>query len=249
MSILIKKFEFVADTEGWVGTAQDLTIQAWFLSGKGHHQNFPINTTLGGSLRTTAPHSNSSTENYWEWAGTWEDLGVPPGSTVTEVNLDYLYKWYAGQGRPGGSQYEHNRSLQEFLGTDTGAGPAELRDNGGTLIGTFSSRIDAIDHTLATTMWLTYPTSPDYPYSPADHTDYPITDTPPSWGVANGSHITISQASNTRIRLRLSNLLPAMDSGWGRGDQHYLRFKNDHVVVTITYSSAGGDTSGLLKMF
>jgi len=71
---------------------------------------------------------------YWEWSGTWEDLGVPSGSTVTAVNLDYDWKC---------SVYS--------TGASSTYGPAELRDSGGSLLATISTS----GSFTSTTSWAT----------------------------------------------------------------------------------------------
>jgi hypothetical protein len=69
---------------------------------------------------------NKTSANYWEWSGTWEDLGVPAGATVQEVNLAYYWKCLTYTTGATGS---------------TATGPAELRDSAGTLRNTFSTSL------------------------------------------------------------------------------------------------------------
>jgi len=61
--------------------------------------------------------------NYWEWTGTWEDLGVPSGGTVTQIRVNAGY----------------TRCTEYNVGIGFTVGPYELRENGGTLIATLWS--------------------------------------------------------------------------------------------------------------
>lgn len=61
---------------------------------------------------------------YWEWTGTYQQLGVPAGATITEVNLNF--DW---------------RCDTYSTGAASTVGPAELRDEAGTLLGTFSTSL------------------------------------------------------------------------------------------------------------
>lgn len=70
----------------------------------------------GKSLTNGAP--------YWEWTGTWQQLGVPAGATVTAVNLSY--DW---------------RCIFYSTGASSTVGPAELRSEAGSLRATFSSAL------------------------------------------------------------------------------------------------------------
>jgi hypothetical protein len=70
----------------------------------------------GASLTDGAP--------YWEWTGTWEQLGVPAGATVKAVNLGF--DW---------------RCDIYSTGAASAVGPAELRSETGTLRRTFSTSL------------------------------------------------------------------------------------------------------------
>ena len=60
---------------------------------------------------------------YWEWTGTWEDLGVPSGNDATAVTMDFDWSCYIANVSDGYT-----------------TGASELRNSDGTvLIGTFSS--------------------------------------------------------------------------------------------------------------
>lgn len=236
MATLIKKFQFKSDTEGWTGNPGDGQVtMEWFRPHKGfgsyrggfHQDNDPLNS-MGGALKTTAKQNAGSSENCWQWAGTWEDLGVPAGSTVTAVQGDYLYRWdFTG----GGILKPRNYSVAEFGAEDVGSGPFELRDSGDTLIDTFSARQPAIDRTSGD-LWRGYPVG---------DTHDPVSETPPSWAQANGSSISVPselQASTSIIHLWLKNLTP-LTAIWNPGDSPtYVRFKQDHIVLTITYTAA-----------
>jgi hypothetical protein len=73
---------------------------------------------------------------YYEWTGTYQDLGVPAGSTISAVNLSYDWE------------------CQSYaIGAASSFGPAELRDSSGTsILATFSAAITTI---TAVTTWAT----------------------------------------------------------------------------------------------
>lgn len=82
--------------------------------------------TVSGHTDTTcleqkiAGKNKSNSGNYWTWAGTWENLGVPVGATVTQVNLitDWHCKTYT-------------------TGASSQVGPEALYDSSDTLQATF----------------------------------------------------------------------------------------------------------------
>lgn len=84
------------------------------------------NDTASGNGTLQSDRTGSLNTNgtpYYEWSGTWEDLGVPAGHTVTACKLDYDWKCATYSGG----------------GTSSTYGPAELRDSGGSFTGTFSA--------------------------------------------------------------------------------------------------------------
>jgi hypothetical protein len=71
MAATTKTFAFASNTEGWARTG----------SGTGGHSSADGNPA--GSLFHAASGRNTTAAGVWEWTGTFEDLGVPPGDTVT----------------------------------------------------------------------------------------------------------------------------------------------------------------------
>ena len=75
----LKVFPFATTAEGWVFTSLD--------SGTGVYSSGDAALEINNAGR----NANDVT-SYWEWAGTFEDLGVPIGSTITgysSSSLDY----------------------------------------------------------------------------------------------------------------------------------------------------------------
>jgi len=102
-------FVFSADAESWSYTDDSADCSGAFSSGAGNPS---------GSLQTTGSKSGGGVtcNAYWEWTGTWEDLGVTSGDIVSGVS----------------GSYEYAVSDDSSNGTwDTGA--FELRNSGGTL--------------------------------------------------------------------------------------------------------------------
>lgn len=152
LGVVSNTFGFDADAEGWVATA-------------GSKSTLTYNATTGnppGSLSSRVTGRNISNVNYWEYVGTWESLGVPAGTKVTDITLDRA-----------------DYSCTEYVtGAASTAGPWELYDSSGGLIGTLAAGVGF----SGTTGWLS--TSGTSLAIPADQ-----------------------QASNTTIRLRASNTL------------------------------------------
>jgi hypothetical protein len=134
MADVVKQFSFNTDAEGWTFSAGGGSN----LSGTRDTTEDATNDTNSGTgvLQTVRSGRNATNGTpYWEWTGSWESLGVPAGSTVSAVNLNY--DW---------------RCSTYTTGNNTSAtGPAELRDASGNLRGTFSTA-----QTFgATTSWAT----------------------------------------------------------------------------------------------
>lgn len=110
MATVTKTFAFAADAEGFVGTAGASTVTSYDAA----------TGNPAGALSTRTTTRNVAATSYWEWSGTWEDIGVPVGSTVTAVRVDAGY----------------TRCTEFTKATSAGLGPYELRDSAGTLIGT-----------------------------------------------------------------------------------------------------------------
>lgn len=164
MATLTKKFHFLTDTESWTGTTETDVFFGWYrtrLGGRRANRTNPPISTYGGSTRFFQRGAVGPTDNYAEWTGTWEDLGVPAGSTITAVNANYLYRWYM-RSRSGHSI----KSIAAFAGTDTWIGPFELRNSGGSLIDTWSTEKYAITRPQSLIGGDFY--WPAYPYDPYD---------------------------------------------------------------------------------
>ena len=109
-----KTFVFTGNAENWTyvpASSDD--------SGGWEEASLSLQTNVAGRNKTT-----SSSDNYLYWQGTWEDLGVSSGNTVTSVILDY--DW---------------RCSIFSTGDYWNYGQAELRNSDGSvLIGTFSAQ-------------------------------------------------------------------------------------------------------------
>jgi len=76
-----KTFTFATSAEGFTGTS-------------GGKSNLTYDSGVGnpaGSLKTDSAGRNNLDTSDWTWTGTWEDLGIPAGSTVTQIRLDGGY--------------------------------------------------------------------------------------------------------------------------------------------------------------
>jgi hypothetical protein len=137
MSTVSKSFLFNSDSEGWVATVTDgaVVTAAW-------------SSAQGGELSMRIAGKNKvSANNYWQWTGTFQDLGVPSNGTVTGIGLG------------GSSQSYYSGQCSEWVvgGTANNTGPFEIRNSGaGTLIGTFSAQ--QTNYT-STTAWTKYASS------------------------------------------------------------------------------------------
>lgn len=82
-----KTFLFASDVEAWSGTAGNANTTLSWSSADGCPST--------GSLQTRAYKTGggaTTSSNYWQWTGTWENLGIPAGSAITEVRGGYQYK-------------------------------------------------------------------------------------------------------------------------------------------------------------
>lgn len=104
-------FNFLSSSEGFTATTGANTT-ASFDNSYGNPS---------GSIYMEITGRNKTNNNYWEWSGTFEDLGVPAGSVVTEIALLNAY----------------NRCTIYNTGQTSTIGPYELRDSSGaTLLAT-----------------------------------------------------------------------------------------------------------------
>lgn len=104
-------FNFLSSSEGFTATTGASTTAA-FDSATGNP---------AGSVYTQITGRNNNSSNYWEWTGTFENLGVPAGSVVTGIQLTGAF----------------NRCTIYNTGQQSTSGPYELRDStGSTLLAT-----------------------------------------------------------------------------------------------------------------
>lgn len=111
MSTVTKTFAFLSNAESFSPTGGVNSTLIW-------------SSSVGnpaGSLESSVSGRNKTDADYWEWTGTWEQLGVPVGATVTSVRL---------------TSASNRLSTQTHPSTTT-IGPYDLRDSSGvTVIGT-----------------------------------------------------------------------------------------------------------------
>ena len=74
-----QSFTFDAGVEGWTFTSGGKATGTYDAS---------------GYLDNNSTGRNNSDVSYWQWSGTWEDLGVTPGDIVTDVNMDIDWSCY-----------------------------------------------------------------------------------------------------------------------------------------------------------
>ena len=72
-----KTWSFATAAEGFTATTGGQSTAAY----DGGTGNPP------GSIYTEISGRNKSNPNYWEWTGTFEDMGVPTGGTVSAIQL------------------------------------------------------------------------------------------------------------------------------------------------------------------
>lgn len=92
MATLVKQFSFNSDAENFTFIT---TGSPTGMTGTRDTSDDSTNDTNAGNGNLQTSRSGKNLTNgvgNWVWAGTWEDLGVPPGATVTDVNLDYDWK-------------------------------------------------------------------------------------------------------------------------------------------------------------
>jgi len=78
MATVTKTFTFGSDAEGWAvsGGTADTTL-GWSST----------DGNTGGCLSSRLFGRNKSADPHWYYLGTWEDMGVPAGATVTHIQL------------------------------------------------------------------------------------------------------------------------------------------------------------------
>lgn len=108
MATVTKTFAFLSNAESFVATAGPASTLSW-------------DGTTGnpaGSLKARTAGRNKIDSNYWEWTGTWEQLGVPTGSVVTGIQLSST----------------STRCSEYNVGAGSSIGPYELRNGDGTVL-------------------------------------------------------------------------------------------------------------------
>jgi len=132
MGTITKTFTFDSTIESWAGTpATDVVMDRSTADGS------PGTGCLSARL---AGKNKNPGASYWKWIGTWEDLGVPSGATITDVGTSGIadYNWRC-------SEYDTGTG-------DNLVGPFELYDNTPSLLGTFSAAQSSV---TGTTSWAT----------------------------------------------------------------------------------------------
>jgi hypothetical protein len=110
MTITNKAFPFATTAEGFTGNPETADCTMSYDSGVGNP---------AGSLKARTFGRNKTTvNNYWEWSGTWEDLGVTSGDVVTQVRLNAA----------------DNRCTEWNVGTSATIGPYAIYDSTGTTL-------------------------------------------------------------------------------------------------------------------
>lgn len=79
MTTVTKTFAFLSNSESFSGVSGGSGVTMdWYAS----------DGNPAGCLRSALTSNSLTRVNYWEWVGTWEDLGVPSGATVTYARLN-----------------------------------------------------------------------------------------------------------------------------------------------------------------
>lgn len=116
-----KSFSFYPDFGGWVFVPNGMTGYSSGLN-SGESPNDPeANVSCLSVNRNVAGKTDG--DGYWEYSGSWESLGVPSGTTVSQANLRYDWQCASATG----------------VESTSSTGPARLCDAAGSEIGVFSS--------------------------------------------------------------------------------------------------------------
>jgi len=78
MATLNKIFPFLTTVEGFTAVEGGSALLTYD-SGVGNPS---------GSLKSRVSGRNKAGTSYWEWTGTWEDLGIPSGDTITQIRIN-----------------------------------------------------------------------------------------------------------------------------------------------------------------
>ena len=126
MATVTKTFTFGSNAEGWAvsGGTADTTL-GWASTGG----------NTGGCLSSRLFGRNKSADPHWYYAGTWEDMGVPAGATVTHIRL-IGFDWRCSEWNVGNTTTQVRLSyLYDSAGTTL---INELSTNAPTVSGTTS---------------------------------------------------------------------------------------------------------------
>lgn len=112
MATITKTFTFATTVEGYAATTASGVTGGW---------DGTVGGAAAGSLKMRRAGKNlAAAQSYWEWTGTWEDLGVPADSIVTAIRLNSGW----------------TRCSEYTVGASSTIGPYEIRDAAAALIGT-----------------------------------------------------------------------------------------------------------------
>lgn len=181
--------------------------------------------TMGGCLRTSARKTTDGGDSYWNWSGSWEDLGIPAGATVTEVVADYIWRVVLF-GRKASRD-----STVKYGPDEVQSGKFEFWDDA-SFIDNFSEADSAPSNSGG-----------EYRMWPDAMGDHEVSPTMAGWRQVAGSAIAVpgpQQASNSSIQFRLHSKLPSLKDELN----NWIRIKQDYIVVTMTYTPASAGVGG-----
>ena len=218
-----KQFHFKDDVQSWTPwTANENVHASWR---KPHRLPTNITAANGGCLRMTSL-GTPQTSNYWEYATTWESLGVVAGQTVNAIQVEYQYRWDRAHAFKQANTFQLNTNA---------TGPFTLCDSTGSTLATLSAAIYCADNFYGNSL----EHCEHNPPSDAMPLGTPADDKNHGWATATGSSVVVpasASASNTAIRLRLWNSIQNVAFGGDHGRSH-LRLKQDRVLITMTYGA------------
>jgi hypothetical protein len=165
---------FDADAEGWSSTTSAGTTTGGWVNTDGSPD--------AGCYQVGSTGFNTHVDHA-EWAGTFEDLGVPPGTTVTGITLTSIKSKAVSV-----DSFGSIGLCQFYL----------LNSGGSTLATLLASRLATANET--------------------------------TWTESNGTEQTISQASNTSIRLQL---VTTLDSGLSSAA---MTARYDSIDIALEYA-------------
>ncbi len=229
MRTITKVFQFNSwpNVEGWVPHTQAGSyLLVGYHQGKARaRRNNPPASNLRGCVRMTARQSTISSSNYWEWTGSWQDLGIDAGANVMSASMDYIFRWETHA--PGGLSTSNKNSSVTFANTASWSGPSEF--TGSTFKFVFQTSSYCIARTVGN-MWVKYPV--------ANPGNDPLIKNSPAWGLSVGHVLGLSgsvTASSSQVAFKIWNHLPRMPVAPNLpfGPSYFLRHKNDAITITM----------------